>query len=144
MNYRLAQLSDIPSLCSIENAQPRAARWGIRGWQTEITDKSAYVLCACEGQALVGFIALRLAAGVGEILNVAVAPAYCRRGVGQALLDQTLQWVRRNGGGKITLEVGAANLPALRLYQKMGFASVGVRKKFYHGEEDAFILGLQL
>lgn len=144
MNYRFAQVSDVPALCRLENAQPRAAHWGEAGWRTEIADASSCIVCAQKGNEIVGFVALRLAAGVGEILNVAVAPLYCRRGVGQQLLSRALSWVREHGGGEVTLEVGNANSPAIRLYQKVGFVQVGVRKNFYNGNEDALILKLKV
>ena len=144
MNYRLAQPSDIPALCRLEEAQPRAAHWKESGWQTELTDRSAYVLCAEAGEEITGFVALRLAGGVCEILNVAVAPQHCRQGIGQQLLLRALAWVREHGGEEITLEVAATNSPAVRLYQKVGFVQVGVRKKFYSGNEDALILKLKL
>ena len=144
MKYRLAQSSDISSLCCLESKQPRAAQWNSAAWQTELADRSAYILCAQDEEEVVGFIALRLAAGVCEILNVAVAPSHNRQGVGQALLHQAVKWVKNQGGEQITLEVGATNMPALGLYQKMGFKQVGIRKNFYNGSEDALILALQL
>lgn len=144
MNYRLAQLSDVSALCQLEEAQPRAARWGKDGWQTEVTDSSSCIWCAEAENKITGFVALRLAAGVCEILNVAVAPQYCRRGIGQQLLLRALDWVRERGGKEITLEVATTNLPAVCLYQKVGFVQAGVRKKFYNGNEDALILKLNL
>ena len=144
MNYRLAQLSDVSALCRIEKSQLRAAHWGEAGWQTELTDPASCILCAEEGEKVIGFVALRLAAGVCEILNVAVAPQHCRQGVGQQLLLCVLNWVRKHGGEEITLEVAATNLPAVRLYQKVGFVQVSVRKKFYNGNEDALILKLKI
>ena len=144
MNYCFAQVSDVPALCRLENAQPRAAHWGQDGWRTEIEDPSSCILCAQEENEMVGFVALRLAVGVGEILNVAVAPSRCRQGVGQQLLSRALHWVRERGGGEVTLEVGNTNFPAIRLYQKVGFVQVGVRKNFYHGNEDALILKIKV
>ena len=142
MKYRPAQLTDCPALCLLEKQQPRAAQWGESGWEAELTNRAAYVLCAQEGEEIVGFVALRLAAGVCEILNVAVSPLYVRRGIGQELVGQCIKWVRQRGAEQITLEVGAANLPAICLYQKAGFVPVGVRKNFYPGNEDALILKL--
>ena len=41
----------------------------------------------------------------------------------------------------ITLEVRVSNIPAINLYEKFGFSSVGVRKKYYQdNNEDALIM----
>ncbi|MBR4682133.1 MAG: ribosomal protein S18-alanine N-acetyltransferase [Elusimicrobiaceae bacterium] len=144
MKYRLAQLADVPSLCHLESLQPRAAQWDEAGWQTELAERSAYILCAQDKAETVGFVALRLAAGICEILNVAVAPSHARQGIGESLLRQAVDWVISQRGEQITLEVGATNRPAIGLYQKVGFKQVGMRKNFYNGNEDALILALQL
>ena len=141
MNYRPALLTDIPSLVEIETGQPRCAQWGKDGWKTELAEKSAYVVCAEENAVVCGFLALRLAAGVCEILNVGVSRAYVRRGIGSGLMRQALDWVRQQGGAQITLEVGAQNKPAIQLYLQAGFVQLGVRKNFYAGKEDALLLG---
>lgn len=141
MKYRLAVLTDIPALVAIEQAQPRCAQWGQTGWQTELAEKSARVWCAQAENRVIGFVALRFAADIGEILNVGVAPAFARRGIGTELVNHALIWVREHGGKQLTLEVGACNNSAVALYQKVGFKQVGVRKKFYIGNEDALIMG---
>ena len=144
MKYRLAVASDIPALCAIEEAQPSCAQWGAAGWKTEMETTAGAILCAQEEAAagLAGFIAWRQAAGVCEILNIGVAPAWCRQGVGYQLLVQAIERMQRQGAENITLEVSVLNLPALRLYQKAGFVKVGVRKNFYNGQEDACIMRL--
>lgn len=143
MNIRLAQPADVPSLTVIENQQPRCAQWGENGWRTELSEKSSYVFCAQE-QTVIGFVALRLAAGVGEILNVGILPKFTRRGVGTALLSHVLAWTRENGGEEISLEVAADNKAAIGLYEKAGFLPVGRRKKFYSDGQDALIMGIKL
>ena len=140
MNYRLAQLTDIPAFVAIEQAQPRCAQWALAGWKTELAEKSAYVCCAEEEGRVVGFLALRMAAGVAEILNVGVNPLYLRRGLGQTLLERSIMWLRTQKCEQLTLEVGARNLAAIGLYQKVGFTRIGVRKNFYRDGEDAWIM----
>lgn len=143
MNIRLANSQDIPALAVIEKQQPRCAQWGENGWKTELAEKSAHVFCAHE-QTVVGFVALRLAAGVGEILNVGILPDFTRRAIGTALLFHALTWARENGGEEISLEVAADNAAAIRLYEKAGFLPIGRRKKFYADGQDALIMGIKL
>ena len=144
MNYRQAALADYNELSLLERQQPRAAQWGESSWKTELTNPAACVWCAQEDDKIVGFVALRWAADVGEIVNVAVSPKYCRRGIGEELLCRCLMWGTGCGVKQITLEVGATNAPAIALYEKLGFAKVGLRKNFYQNNEDAFIFKLSL
>lgn len=144
MIYRQARLPDAAPLAAIEALQPRCAQWGQAGWCSELQTAAAYVCCAQEAQEVVGFVALRLAAGTGEILNVGVHPRWCKRGIGGQLVARALAWAKQHGGQEITLEVAAGNTAAQALYRRAGFHTVGVRKKFYHGQEDALIMGICL
>lgn len=40
----------------------------------------------------------------------------------------------------ITLEVNESNLPAIELYKKLGFKTLGKRKKYYNNTHDAYIM----
>ncbi|MEM4724980.1 MAG: GNAT family N-acetyltransferase [Candidatus Hadarchaeum sp.] len=55
------------------------------------------------------------------IANVAVHPDYRRRGIASALMDAALQLARRQRSRWIALQVEAENLPALSLYDRLGF-----------------------
>ena len=144
MIYRQAHKTDGEALASVQKSQPRCAQWEMAGWQGELDAPGARIWCAQEQAHVVGFVALRFVAGVGEITNVAVLPQWCGRGIGSRLLEQTLEWVRQQGGGKITLEVGVNNTSACKLYEKAGFVALGLRKHFYQTGEDALIMGIEI
>ena len=59
--------------------------------------------------------------------NVAVLPKYRRQGIGRLLLSEEM----KNDMAFISLEVRESNLPAIRLYESVGFVIQGVRPKFY-------------
>jgi L-phenylalanine/L-methionine N-acetyltransferase len=70
-------------------------------------------------------------------LGLMVAAAYRRRGVGRALLDEAVAWARRSGVRKLELHVFRWNEPAIRLYERFGFESEGLRKSHYvRGDEE--------
>ncbi|MCQ2411051.1 MAG: ribosomal protein S18-alanine N-acetyltransferase [Elusimicrobiaceae bacterium] len=144
MNIRTVVASDVPALVCVEQTQPRCAQWGENGWHTELKGTASQIWGACEDKELVGFIALRLAAGVCEILNLGVRPDYCRRGIGAQLIRHAVESVRKQGGEVITLEVHAQNVPAIHLYQRAGFSPVGVRKQFYTDGQDAWVMRITL
>jgi len=69
---------------------------------------------------------LKLAGDVGAIQNVAVLPAYRRRGLGQAIVLGALQGFQRSGVKRVTLEATADNLTAVNLYDRIGFTTFRV------------------
>lgn len=79
-----------------------------------------------------------------HLLNVAVAPAERRKGIGRALMDDLLAYARANAAAKVLLEVRAGNTAAIRLYESLGFAHLGVRRRYYADGEDAVEMLLEL
>lgn len=57
-----------------------------------------------------------------NVHDVAVAPGYRGRGIGQALLSACQAHARQRGCCKLTLEVLSGNLRAVRSYEHFGFA----------------------
>ena len=51
-----------------------------------------------------------------------------------------MEYYPRNKIMGFTLEVREDNYPAIALYKKMGFISVGMRKGYYKNNKDAFIM----
>ncbi len=64
---------------------------------------------------------LRKSQWVGNIQNVGVVPAHRGLGLGRALLLKALAGYASLGVRSVRLEVTAANTPAVRLYQSLGF-----------------------
>ncbi len=79
-----------------------------------------------------------------HILNVAVDPSYRGRKVGSALIEHLLERGRALSVRAVTLEVRESNLPAIKLYEKYGFHSVGIRPHYYTDKENALIYWLEL
>jgi len=73
--------------------------------------------------------------------NLAVAPEFQRKGVGQALLDWLSTEARANGAARITLEVRATNFAAQELYRRDGYTAVAIRRGYYQDTgEDALVM----
>ena len=76
---------------------------------------------------------------------MAVRPRCRGRGVALAVLTELIRRVRQQDGVFLTLEVRESNLPARRLYEKLGFSEAGRRRGFYTDpKEDALLLTLTL
>ena len=97
------------------------------------------------GAAVAGYVVARHAAAEGEILNLGVASALRRRGVGRALAQRALGELQTRGARAVYLEVRESNTAARRLYEALGFAEVGRRRTYYRRPvEDAVILRVTL
>ena len=144
MKLRLAQQIDATALAELEQMQPLAAGWGKEGFCSEIMQNCSIIWCAEEQGKIVGFLALRAAADSAEILNIAVRPEQCRKGIGKRLMTQALSTLKQQTVRQVTLEVAQNNLPACALYEKMGFCRLNVRKDFYGPGCSAWILGKTL
>ncbi len=94
---------------------------------------------------LAAYALYSLAAGEGEILNLAVDPAARRRGYGRRLLETVLDALRAAGTSAVYLEVRQSNSAAIQLYAEAGFRRVSLRKKYYSNPvEHAVTMALQL
>lgn len=80
-----------------------------------------------------------------HLMNLAVAPRWRRRGVGSRLLEEIISEGRRQGAGRICLEVRRSGAAARALYEKFGFKVTAVRRRYYERPvEDALLMVLDL
>lgn len=132
----VASLAELEQLCF---ADP----WSEAGLSEELTNPCAvfFVALAIDG-SVAGYVGMHKAADEGAIDNVAVHPAFRKRGVGKALVQSLIAHAKANGLAQITLEVRASNKAAIHLYETEGFTLWGKRNGFYnHPKEDALIYG---
>jgi [ribosomal protein S18]-alanine N-acetyltransferase len=84
---------------------------------------------------------LMMAVGDGHVTTIAVDPEWQRYGVGTRLLLALGREAIARGATALTLEVRLSHRGAQQLYQRFGFAAVGVRKGYYADTgEDALIM----
>jgi ribosomal-protein-alanine N-acetyltransferase len=99
-----------------------------------------YLLRGDDGRAA-GFCTVWVIVDEVHINNVAIAPEFRGRGLGEALLEFVLRLWSGFGARRATLEVRRSNLTAINLYSKLGFTVAGVRRNYYtEPVEDALIL----
>lgn len=115
--------------------------WTRDGLRAELSsDTACYAVALLDGNP-VGCAGMQCICGECYIDKVCVHPENRRQGAAQALVCFLMEYAVKNNAAFITLEVRQGNAPAIALYQKLGFAPVGVRKKFYsHPAEDAVLM----
>lgn len=98
---------------------------------------------ATDGGRVIGYAGLDVDARQARVTTVTVDPAYRRRGVGLGLVEVLIADAQRRAAYRLRLEVAVSNGSARGLYRRLGFASIGVRRRYY-GDEDAVIMELPL
>ncbi len=130
------------------------SRWGWAAYYAELQGNNRKLMLVArvarpleqlKTDNIAGYIVARLAARELHINNVAVRPAYRRKGIGGDLLSCVLQEGRNLKATAAFLEVRAGNSRAQALYEKCGLLAVGRRPNYYSGPvEDAVIMSLAL
>jgi ribosomal-protein-alanine N-acetyltransferase len=114
--------SDFPAITGIQQRSPEAAQW-------PLGDYAGFPLLVARVDATIaGFCCWRrIAPGEAELLNIAVDPAFRRRGVASALLEA----LGAQAQGTVFLEVAEPNTAAITLYRRHGWEQVGLRPGYY-------------
>ncbi len=91
---------------------------------------------------VMGYAGIEVSALWGEvdIINIAVAPEYRRRGVGVALVEWIVRLCRRHGVPLLWLRVRASNRSARRFYRAMGFRRRGQFDGYYQAPDEPAVL----
>lgn len=133
---------DIDDIIRIEEASYGEHHWSKDSFYSELNNQIARYFCAFDGENnLMGYIGSWLVIDEAHITNVSVHPDYRRRHVGEALLSAVIEECFKNMIKYITLEVRVSNNPAIKLYEKYLFKSLGTRKGYYqNNNEDALIM----
>lgn len=148
VNVRRMEVSDIAPLANIEK-QCFSRPWSEREFGHLVGETDALYLVADvtleDGmRKIVGTAGMRILGTEGDIDNVAVLPEFRNLGIAGRLLDGLLDEARKRGVTEFTLEVRVSNEYAIKLYEKAGFVSEGIRPGFYEDpKEDANIMWIR-
>ena len=136
---RLATESDLPAILAIEQTsfpQP----WTSAAFRNEFKNPYSRLWVLEERTLVIGYICTWFIDDEGQIVNVAVLPAYRRQGIGKFLVQHALQEAKKQGVRSLSLEVRSSNFAAVDLYRSFGFEEVAMRKRYYGNGEDALLM----
>lgn len=122
----------VPAAAEVERACLSTA-WS-EAQLADLPPEAVYLTALFDG-IVCGIGCLYCVAGEAELQNLAVLPAYRRRGAAQAMLTALFAEARERNCESVFLEVAAGNEAAQALYRKNGFVPVGRRPGFYRGED---------
>jgi ribosomal-protein-alanine N-acetyltransferase len=134
---------DVTELVALERRLFDDDAWSEATWWGELAQGSGrrYLLDRdpCTGQVR-GYAGVALNGADADVMTVAVAPEHQGRGLGRRLTQALVDVAAAEGAGQLLLEVRADNLPAQRLYQRLGFERIAVRRRYYQDGGDAWIM----
>jgi len=140
------QEADVPAIMAIERAA-----YEFPWTEGVLRDCFRYgYLCKVyeSGEGIIGYGIISIGAGECHFLNICIAPPHQRHGHGARLVGLLLQAARQARAHTALLEVRASNTAAFRLYDKLGFNEIGMRKGYYPAargtREDALVLMREL
>lgn len=141
-NYliRPATALELGSLLQVERAA-QLHPWSEYQLLQSLRDDVVLVL-QCDVQ-IVAWCVIQIVLDEASLLNVAVLPAFRRRGIARQLLEHAFADARQRGCSRCFLEVRAGNVSAIALYRQMGFVFDGVRRGYYPGVENPVADDLQ-
>jgi [ribosomal protein S18]-alanine N-acetyltransferase len=150
VRVRRAIPSDIPQICSLEQQSVSAAHWSIEQYEalfcSDAPERLILVAANDVDEAMLhGFLVARCLSDEWEIENVVVDGNRRRQGIARSLIEELMGAAGSAGALSVILEVRESNLPAVRLYDSIGFKEDGRRKHYYRSPaEDALLYRLTL
>jgi [ribosomal protein S18]-alanine N-acetyltransferase len=116
--------------------------WSRSMFASELAKPSSISLGAFdESGELLGYLVISRYVDAWHVMNVAVAPEHRRQGIALALFERLFQLTDNDGRRGYTLEVRVSNEAAIKLYERLGFRSRGVRRGYYtDNREDALVM----
>ena len=129
MSLRFTESGDADALHAL-HAQAFDQPWSAAEIERLMRILGGFAVVA-EAEAPQGFVLVRTVADEGEILTLAVAPAFRRQGIGRALVDAAAAEAARRGARMLFLEVAEDNLGAMALYEAADFQAAGLRRAYY-------------
>ena len=140
MIIRKMERADIPQLVELEKlcfSDP----WSEAAFEYELTNPLSLWLVASDGDVVAGYVGSQTVMGEADMMNIAVLPAFRRQKIAENLVSQLVESLNEKEAKSLTLEVRVSNVPAISLYEKLGFTQVGRRPGYYRNpREDAYIL----
>ncbi len=136
---RMAKEEDLDEIFAIEDSVEDA--WSYELVKQDLLENkySVYIVGVLD-EKVVGFISIMNIASEVHINNVAVDESHRGKGIGEKLLSYGINFYPEKEIIGITLEVRVDNYPAIALYEKMGFVTVGIRTGYYKNNKDAYVM----
>lgn len=129
----------LPEVMALEK-DAYADPWKQSMFRQEIVNVSSYFWVLGLEDEVIGYGGFWLVVDEAHITKVTIARPYRGRGLGRELLSFLLREAERLSANTARLEVGEHNGSARRLYERLGFIAVGLRRGYYAKTNESAIV----
>lgn len=139
---RPASEDDIDQVAAIE-AYSNGPSWGKAAFKAELSKKSSHFWVLTDDETdeeVFGYVVFSFPHEQAHIQTLAVKKQARRQGHATDLLRAVINYVLRNEGDSVVLEVRKSNIGALAMYQQLGFVVIHTVKNCYPDGEDGYSL----
>ena len=137
--------ADLPRAWQIEQ-RAHAFPWSEQTFASNQGERYLNLQLTVDGE-MAAFAITQIVLDEATLFNIAVDPAFQRRGLGRELLEHLIRELEARDVFTLWLEVRASNAAAIALYESLGFNEATIRRNYYptaEGREDAIIMALPL
>lgn len=143
IQIREMSLEDIQQVAGIEESI-FSIPWSEKSFEESLSSQNTLFIVAEKEHEILGYLGMYLFLETADISNVAVAKEYRRQHIAKRMMEDILRRAKDRGVRQVTLEVRETNVPAIQLYEGMGFQEAGIRKNYYKEPvENALIMWKQ-
>ncbi len=154
-NIRRAQTSDIIPVMEI-NLKTLPEHYSDYFYESLLAElPEAFIVAEIGGSHVVGYIMCKTEHGFsnfkklgfvkkGHVVSVAVLDEFRNKGIGRALVEESVKGIRSRKCDEFYLEVRCSNNEAVRLYEKLGFVIRQQLNAYYRDGEDAYLMAIEI
>ena len=140
INIRTMEERDLECVAAIEK-EIFSIPWSQKAFSDSLNSSNTEYIVAEKDGVIAGYCGMYISFEEGNITNVAVASKFRRQNIATLLLKHLLKLASERAVTDVILEVRETNVPAIKLYEQLGFEEAGIRKNFYEKPvENALIM----
>lgn len=140
LQIKKMEYDDIDRILQIEELSYGEHHWSKDSFIAELNNKISSYFCILLDNVCVGYIGFWKIIDEAHVTNLSIHPEYRKRGLGQRLLLKMVEECYKEKIKYITLEVRESNEKAIKLYEKFGFKSLGIRKNYYQDNNESALI----
>lgn len=138
MKIEQMKIEDLDQIMMIEE-QAFNVPWQRSFFEYDLKQQNRYCFVAKQDDIVLGYTNVWHFADEIQLANIAVRQENRKQGIGSSLLREVIKIAQQNQCRSIILEVRISNIAAQHMYEKFGFKSILVRKRYYPDGEEALV-----